>query len=286
MPMTIGLAVITALFWGASDFFGGLWRRDTPVFVVVAVSQLIGLALLAPIMIARGVAPPADPRVLLACLAGLGVTLELRLVYLAISRGDAFITAPVGALGSMLAVVVGLIGGDRLDPAIAVGLLCALLGGGVSAWRPRASTVHSSPRRALSICLGAALGLGLMLSAFHAAGRLDPYWSTTLVTATTALPATLAALAGNGRSLRRRLPPMRRLPALGLIAVAGVIGDLAYAEASRHGALSVVSAISSLYPVSTIALGVAAQGQRTRPIQAAGIVLALAGAALLGAARG
>jgi drug/metabolite transporter (DMT)-like permease len=279
-------AVVTAISWGASDFFGGAWRRDTPVFVVVAVSQLIALVLLAPVLIIHGVALPENPRLLYACLAGLGVTVELRLIYLAISGGDAFITAPVGALGSMLAVVVGLIGGDRLDPVIGLGLLCALLGGAISAWRPRGPEARGSTLHAAGICLGAALGVGIMLSSFHAAGRVDPYWATTLVTATTAVPAGLAALAGNGRSLRHRLPSLRGLPRLALIALAGVVGDLAYAAASRHGALSVVSAISALYPISTIALGMALRGQRTRRLQAAGIVLALAGAALLGAARG
>ena len=61
---------------------------------------------------------------------------------------------------------------------------------------------------------------------------------------------------------------------------------LAYARASQHGALSVVSAVSSLYPVTTIALGVAIQRQRPNRMQVAGIILALLGAAVLGAATG
>lgn len=265
------LAVIAALSWGAADFFGGAWQRGTPVFVVVAASQLISLLLLAPILIVHG-PPPADPRLLFACVAGAGVTVELRLIYLAISRGDAFITAPVGALGAMLAVLVGLIGDDHLTALIALGLACALLGGGLSAWRPGAA-------RSIFLCLGAAAGVATMLSSFHVAGRVDPYWSTAIVAASTALPASVAAFAG-----RHRLPGIDRLPAMALIALAGVAGDLAYATASRHGALTIVSAISSLYPVSTILLGMVLQGQRPRPLQIAGILLALAGAALLGAA--
>ena len=46
---------------------------------------------------------------------------------------------------------------------------------------------------------------------------------------------------------------------------------------------SIVSAIASLYPVATIALGGLLQGQRASRIQIGGIVLALTGAALLGA---
>jgi len=45
-----------------------------------------------------------------------------------------------------------------------------------------------------------------------------------------------------------------------------------------------LSAVSSLYPVATIALGIGIQRKRPNLIQAAGITLALAGAALLGAA--
>jgi drug/metabolite transporter (DMT)-like permease len=236
----------------------------------VAISQLISLVLLAPVLIVHGVAPLADPRLLFACLAGLGVTVELRLVYLAISRGDAFITAPVGALGAMLAVLVGLLGGDRISDLIALGLVCALLGGGLSAWRPSAANN-------LVLCLGAAVGVATMLSSFHAAGRVDPYWATTVVTASTAVPAGAFALAGD-----HRLPPRGQLPALTLVAFAGLAGDLAYAAASRGAALSIVSAIASLYPLSTITLGMVVQGQRSTRLQTAGIVLALAGAALLG----
>jgi drug/metabolite transporter (DMT)-like permease len=61
---------------------------------------------------------------------------------------------------------------------------------------------------------------------------------------------------------------------------------LAYAFASQHGALSVTSAVSSLYPVTTIALGVVIQRQRPSRVQAAGIGLALLGAAVLGSASG
>jgi drug/metabolite transporter (DMT)-like permease len=60
-------------------------------------------------------------------------------------------------------------------------------------------------------------------------------------------------------------------------------GDLAYTSAFSTGALSIVSAISSLYPLTTIALGRVLQGQRATRIQLIGIILALGGAGLLGA---
>jgi drug/metabolite transporter (DMT)-like permease len=47
-----------------------------------------------------------------------------------------------------------------------------------------------------------------------------------------------------------------------LPAVAGLGGDLAYATASKHGTLSILAAISSLYPITTITLGLLLKGTR------------------------
>ncbi len=285
--MAVLLAVTASLGWSAADFFGGAGRRRTPVFVVLAISQLIGLGVMVPVLVARGVPLPADPRLLFACLAGLGVTLELRLVYLALSEGDALITAPVGALGAALAVIVGLVGGDQLDLMLAAGMALALVGGGVSAATPqrRGRTRARGRARGRSlICVGAATGVGIALASLHAAGRVDPYWATTIVDFSTFVPAAVAACAGSGRALPHRLPRPPQLAPLAIAAVGGVGGDLAFAAASGQGALSIVSALSSLYPLTTIALGVAFQRQRPGMRQLAGVAIALAGAALLGAA--
>jgi drug/metabolite transporter (DMT)-like permease len=282
--MAILLAVAAAVGWGASDYYGGdASRRDTSVFVIVALSELIGVAMLLPVLAARGVPPPTNPRLLLAAVAGLAVTAELSLIYRALSRGNAFITAPVGALGAATAVTIGLIGGDPLDLLIAAGLLCALLGGGVSAWSSPTTGAATAIGTAAT-CLGAAVAVGAMLTCFHAAARVDPYWATATEHISTAISAGVAALVSNRRSPRRSPHRRPRLRTLALVATVGVGGDLAFAAASRHGALSIVSAISSLYPITTIVLGGLVRGQRPTRIQLLGIALALLGATLLGAA--
>jgi drug/metabolite transporter (DMT)-like permease len=282
--MAVLLAIAAAAGWGAADFFGGdVSGGHAPVLVVIAVSELLGLALLAPVLIARGIAPPADPRILLAAAAGVAVTVELSLIYLALSRGDAFITAPVGALGAAAAVTIGLIGGDPLDPMIAAGLLLALLGGGISAWTSGTDSTPTTLVQTAAICVAAAAAVGVMLTCFHAAGRLDPYWATATEHASTALSAALAALVVRRRSPDGSLPTLSQLPALWRLAALGVGGDLAYAAASHQAALSIVAAISSLYPVTTIVLGRILQGRHASRIQVLGITLALLGASLLGA---
>ncbi|HEY6494861.1 MAG TPA: EamA family transporter [Trebonia sp.] len=282
----IWLAVIAAAGWGAADYFGGASRGRLPVLMVVAVSESLGLCLLVPVLVARGVPLPPSPRLFLAALAGAGVTLELGLIYLALSRGEGFIPAAVGALGSAAAATAGLVTGDPFDALVAAGLACSLVGGGVSARTSGGGGHGSRPLRSAAWCGGAAVGVATMLISFRAAGRVDPYWATAVEHASTALCAGLIEVAANRRSPRPRFPAPTQLPGLALVALAGVAGDLTYATASRLGALSVVSAVSSLYPVATIALGVVIQRQRPNRIQLAGITLALIGAAVLGFATG
>jgi uncharacterized membrane protein len=216
------------------------------------------------------------------------VTVELSLIYRALGRGQAFITAPTGALGAAAAVTFGLIGGDPMGLGLTIGLACALLGSAITAWSPSANgtRARADAWRAGATCLAAAAAVGATLTTLHAAGRVDPYWATATEHLSTALSAGLAASIAARGTLERLLPRRSELPALGLVAAVGVGGDLAYTSASRGGALSVVSAISSLYPVTTIALGRLLQGHRAGRIQLAGIALALGGAALLGAASG
>jgi drug/metabolite transporter (DMT)-like permease len=280
------LAVATALGWGASDYFGGdSSRHETPVFVVLAIVQAAGLLILLPILVARGIAPPINDRLLLAAVAGAAVTVELGVVYAALSRGDTFIGAPTGALGAALAVVFGLIGGDPIGPALALGLICALLGGGISAWASPAGSARAG-WHAIASVLVASLAVGTMLVTLNGAGRIDPYWAITVEGLSTLVAAAAAAwFAQRGRP-PLRLPDRTRWPMFVLVGGLGVGGDLAYAAAARHGALSIISAISSLYPIPTIALGRVLRGQRATVLQLVGAALALTGAAVLGATGG
>jgi drug/metabolite transporter (DMT)-like permease len=284
--IAILLAVATALSWGASDYFGGdSSRHETPVFVVLVIVQAAGLAILVPVLVTRGIPAPVNGRLLLAVAAGVAVTVELGVVYAALSRGDTFIGAPTGALGAAIAVLVGLIGGDPIGPAVTLGLVCALLGGGISAWATPAGEAKPGWRAAVSVLI-ASVAVGTMLVTLNGAGRLDPYWATAVEGLSTLVSAAAVAwFAQRGRP-RLRFPDRGRWPMFVLVGTLGVAGDLAYATAARHGALSIISAISSLYPVSTIALGRLLRGTRATVLQLIGAAVALAGAALLGATSG
>jgi hypothetical protein len=104
------------------------------------------VVLLIPVLVVRGTPPPDDPRLLLGALAGLSVTVELSLIYRALGRGEAFITAPIGALGAAAAVAFGLIGGDPIGVALTGIAIVAVVG----VW-PRSGAAgpsrHANPAR-------------------------------------------------------------------------------------------------------------------------------------------
>lgn len=286
-------AIIAAIGWGISDYAGGdTSQRDAPVFAIVAISEVLGVLLLVPFLVAQADPIPDSPRLVYAILAGFSVTFELGLIYRALSRGRALITAPVGALGAALAVMIGVAGGDPLSPMIVIGLLCALIGSAISTWSSAERIGLGTLRQSdAAICLAAAASVGITLALLHAAGPLNAYSVTAVQHASTAGSSALAAAVVAARAAARRRAPRgerlftrRRVAGLLLIAIAGTAGDVGYMSASHRGALSIVAALASLYPIITILLGRILRGHRATRIQLLGVVIALAGAVLLGAA--
>ena len=98
----------------------------------------------------------------------------------------------------------------------------------------------------------------------------------------------LLAIVGVQR-LRRaeRGAPIDRPGAL-LILAAGLsqaVAGVLLVFALHLPALAIVGALSALYPVGTVVLGIVVLRERVRPFQLAGMVLAIAGVALLAVAR-
>lgn len=282
----IVLALLASLAWGVSDFLGGLSAASVRMLFVLVGSQLAGLVLVAPVLAISGPSLPHDPRLLFGVAAGVLAVGELGLIYEALRRGPAIVMAQIAGLGAVLPVVVGIVGGDRIDLLIAVGLVCALAGTAGAAWSPSATR---PPRRealiGYALALAAAVGAGTVLTLLDRASAAGALWAVGAVRiggVLTALVA-LASMPAARRALRVRLVIDRRA-VVGMIAAVGLgdaIADLAFAGAARDGALSVVAVLASLYPVSTIALGAIVLRQRPARIQVLGAVLALGGVAVL-----
>jgi drug/metabolite transporter (DMT)-like permease len=66
-----------------------------------------------------------------------------------------------------------------------------------------------------------------------------------------------------------------------LVGVFDVGANATFAYASRHGLLSVVSVLSSLYPAVTVVLARAVHAERLARVQLFGVIGALAGVVLI-----
>ena len=139
----------------------------------------------------------------------------------------------------------------------------------------------SEPGRRLipgvGLALLAALAFGVFLVAIRYASRPDPLWGV-LVTRT----GSVGALLGLGLLLRSRVRVTRvDLPPLVAVGVLDVAADVFFAVATTIGLLSIVSILSSLYPVATVVLARIVLKERMARPQQAGIGLALAGVVLI-----
>jgi drug/metabolite transporter (DMT)-like permease len=63
------------------------------------------------------------------------------------------------------------------------------------------------------------------------------------------------------------------------------VADTGLTVALQRGPLTIASVLGNLYPLVTIALGVAVLKERIRPWHAAGIILAVAGVAMIAAGQ-
>jgi drug/metabolite transporter (DMT)-like permease len=77
------------------------------------------------------------------------------------------------------------------------------------------------------------------------------------------------------------LSPRRDRLLLGAYGLLDMTATGLYALANRHGLLSVVAVVGSLYPAATIALARVTLHERVGPLAAAGVALALGGVLLI-----
>jgi drug/metabolite transporter (DMT)-like permease len=189
------------------------------------------------------------------------------------------LVAPISATGAALPAVVGVAAGDRPSLTQGVGLIVAVAGVVVAARPAGGSAGKVGHRRGVPLAVLAALGIGCFLLGAHVGARGGVLWFLLLSRAAGALP--LAALLA--RAARDALPRLGQLPPL--LVVAGLDGSATalLAVANRHGVVSIVSVVSSLYPVVTVLLARALLAERLAPSQAAGVAGALAGVALISA---
>jgi len=272
---SIALALSASLTWGFADFFGPLKGRTLGALRVLVYVQLGGLVGIAVVVAVRGKGP-ADVAALLAIPAAVSGTLGLYAYYRGMAVGAMSIVAPIAGISAAVPVVFGIATGDRPSLWQWLGIAAALGGVFLASREPgRRGKVAAG----VGLALLAAIGFGGYFPPMHAAGNADFWWGA-LIFRMTSASVILAAVAIRRPSLA--IEPIQ-VPLLVLIGIGDMLGNLLFAAASTSGLVSITSVLASLYPIVTVVLARLVLKERVARSQEAGIVLTLAGVALISA---
>lgn len=296
------LALASSVAWGTSDFLGGLRSRRISALTVLLVSQPVGLVLALAFALAAGGDALSARDAAIAAGAGVAVVMALGAFYRAMALGAITVVATIGALGVLVPVAAGLIQGDRLGPLQAIGAVAGIAGVVLVArepdpeWRTasrvaigskpaapapggRWGLLSSPARHPVLLAALAALGFGLFFLGLDVSSGPRPAW--TIVAARTGGVVTLLVAAAFARPSMRIEPVL--LPSLFAIGFFDVLANSLFAVATNHGLLSLVAIAGSLYSAVTVLLARFVLRERMAASQQAGVVIALAGVALIAA---
>jgi uncharacterized membrane protein len=219
---------------------------------------------------------PADAGALLAIPAAISGTLGFYAYYRGMAIGAMSIVAPIAGISAAVPVVVGILSGDLPSLWQGLGIATALGGVFLASRDPgRGGRVAAG----VGLALLAAIGFGGYFPPMHAAGNADFWWAT-LIFRLTSTSVILGAVAIRRPSLA--VAPIQ-VPLLVLVGIGDMLGNFLFAAASTSGLVSITSVLASLYPIVTVLLARLVLKERVARSQEAGIVLTLAGVALISA---
>lgn len=265
------LAAVGSLLYGSADFCGGLAARRS---TALAVTLLAGGAALAVLLVGlpwvHGVTRPSDLGFAIA--GGAFGAIGAMLAYRALAIGPVPVASPIFSItGLALPVLVGIALGDRPSAPAAVGLALAPLSIVALAQGTHVDPARGHPRRVVGPALLAGSVLGFFLVFY---GRIQSGASLWPLIA-----ARLAGMIALALALAARREPLWPARARGLALVVGVLdscANLAYVAAVQRGSLSLVAALVSLAPATSVLLARGILGERWSMIQVVGLTLALA----------
>lgn len=266
---------MAALIFGAGDFLGGLASRRTALLAVLLVSQGVGLAGIA--LVAALVGGPASGADLgFGAAAGLAGLAGVAMLYRGLASGSMSLVAPItGVVAVLIPVAYGVARGERPAAVQLLGIGLAVVA--VSLLSIGGSRGARIGRRALLLAVGSGVAFGafyIAIAQTSAAANLWPLLSARSTSVVVLLAASLL--------LRRapRLAPTRAAVVIGA-GVFDVTANALYLVAVHGGSISIIAAVVSLYPASTVLCSLVFLGERLRIGQIAGVGAAIAAVVLI-----
>lgn len=248
---SIGLGLLSSLFWGTGDFLGGVVSRRVGAVRSIFFIEVLGLILL------LGLSPFFNEdffgwqNFLIAFIAGAIGTLGLIVLYHAMTIGLMSVATPVSALfAAALPVLVSAVIDGMPGPIALTGFVLAFL----AVWfisQDGEKGFHLNKLTDLKLPLIAGFGFGMYFVMIHFASTESTLWP--LITGRIGGSAAIIAL-----MMVRRVSLSTETPKPWLM-IAGnasfdVLGNAFFIFAGQAGRLDMATIMASLYPLATVAL--------------------------------
>lgn len=241
--------------------------------------MLIGLAITAPLALARGIPDGLDGEAAAwMAVAGVGNVVGLLLAYSALRVGKVSVVAPLVSTQGAIAAVIAILAGESVSTG--VGLLLVLIAIGISLAgvfpEEGADGQAPQPTRAWLYAIGAAVAIGWSL---YAIGRV----SISLPVVWALLPSRVIGTAAVTVPLVLRTGLRMTREALPLVLVAGageVLGFALFALGARHD-IAVSAVLSSQFAAIAAVAAYLLFGERLGRLQLAGVATVVVGVGVL-----
>ena len=277
--MSVLLAALSALCYGAADFSGGFAARRSPLVPVLVTSQAAGALLALAFVLASGEDVPAGRDLAWGAAAGVAGAVGLALLYRGIAGGLVAIVSPTAALvGASIPVAFGILSGERPSQAALAGSAICLPAILLLSWERGGVADRRALRSALAHALLSGTFIGLF---FIALARSSPGSGLWPVLAARGASITLLVVAAFLSRQRLTVSRAGALPTL-VAGVADMAVNVLFLLATREGLLSLAVIVASLYPAPTVLLARVFFREHIPPVRALGLALAVAGIALVG----
>ena len=274
------LAILSSILWGTSDFEGGRLSKKHAPLAVLGFTQVLGLVFGIVLMLASGAwsaqALGSGGYLVPGIIAGLFGYFGLFCLYAGLSTGRMGVVSPISSMGAIVPLTYALINGDKLSTITSIGVVLALVGV-FCASGPELS--QGLPLKPLLLAIGAALGFGTALTSMSIGAQSSALMTMVSMRGTTFFVTIAIALKFRTMGGFTK----KEYPSLIFIGIADFLANVLLGVACTKGLVSIAMVLGSLFPIATALLAFKFLRERLQKVQYVGIVLAVAGVALISA---
>jgi drug/metabolite transporter (DMT)-like permease len=274
------LALLSSLLWGTADFEGGRLSKKHPPIAVLGFSQVLGLIFGLVLMVITGAwkadALGSDGYLIAGIFAGFFGYAGLLCLYAGLSTGRMGVVSPISSMGAVIPLIYALANGDTLSVITSIGVVLALVGV-FCASGPELN--QGLPLKPLLLALGAAFGFGIALTLMSIGSQSSALM--TMVAMRAATFVVTASIAIKYRSIGNF--SAKEYPGLAFMGISDFLANLLLGIACNNGLVSIAMVLGSLFPIATAVLAFKFLHERLHKVQYVGIILAVAGVALISA---